>query len=1144
MSVSFRGAFAQILFSNSETIAGMGFVVSSGTKPIVLTTSGVLLQALGSTANLANLNVHLVRLKIPNYSDTFVEARVLALFDTRNSEISDLAVLQVLRDLPQPTPSMRKISKSIEIGYSFRTLGFRNNGDPSGYTIEGQFQGKLLNGQLQAISYDNTAILRDLVIEGSPAFDDSISSFIGMVSKVTRQENIYTYFITPISTLSLAYPDLVFEVGDNEESLRLQDVFISYGTIDGQEFVERLHDELESKGVSVWLDRRDIREGYEWRSEIDQALRNARAILVVLTDASVLSSEVRAEWTDGLSRYLPVIPLLLLDCEIPLRLQTIQYVDFRHNHEQALAELMLRLENLDKEYPQYLQSLLVDHLQAQSKSNNKQGFEYKINKIREALRDWGTRVQKQEQQAILQHQRIASELNTEIEQRRQEVSTATPTVEEASSRSIGGERLKDISAYFRDRIDQRKELMRLIADPNTRLVSVVGRGGMGKTALVSKVLRDIETNNWADNITSNIDGICYFSTRTKGITLERIFLDIAEMLGGDAGERILKAWVDPKMLLSDKVHRMFDELRKGIYILLFDNVEDLLDSNQKIADIQLREAFEISVQSPHNSSILVTTREPINLTTEVVIFDKRIYLDEGLPEADAVDMLRDLDPNSEFGLRDAPYDTLLTAVRLVHGVPRALEIIASILAHDPFTSIEELLSLEHLFHHREFVEALVRENYRRLDQDGRYVLEALSVFKRPVSRNAIDFVLEPFVPGIAINDVINRLIVTHTLSHDRQSKTISLHPIDRDFIYSQLPEQTQTDDQDLYSRTKLHMRAAEYYRNLMNDTSRNEWTSLNSIEPKLIEFEHLLLASDYVHAANLLEDIDLQLPPKTSFLFGIGHVERAQLMREQLRDKPLNPYMQWINLYQLGLAHTRLGNLEKAEVAHQQGLKIAELLGDTEKQGISLVYLGLVYYHLQLFEQAIQTYQIAIPLTRGTAIEGNNLGHLGNAYAGLGQLQEAIPPLEHAVALNRQIDDKRSLSFWLGRLGDVFRRLSRQHFEKATRYVEDGIAISGEIGDNQVQVYHLRSLAAIYSQFGQDVKGIETYERALMAAQTIGDRWNEALISWELGLLYEEKDTARAIILMSHLLEYEREHKLPDIAIHEKKFSEVQQKLK
>lgn len=64
----------------------------------------------------------------------------------------------------------------------------------------------------------------------------------------------------------------------------------------------------------------------------------------------------------------------------------------------------------------------------------------------------------------------------------------------------------------------------LLAVPGAWLVSVIGPGGMGKTALVSKVLRDLEKNRWPHTDDIPLDGIVYLSTRTAGISLERLFL--------------------------------------------------------------------------------------------------------------------------------------------------------------------------------------------------------------------------------------------------------------------------------------------------------------------------------------------------------------------------------------------------------------------------------------------------------------------------------------------------------------------------------------------------------------------------------------------------------------------------------------------
>ena len=59
-------------------------------------------------------------------------------------------------------------------------------------------------------------------------------------------------------------------------------------------------------------------------------------------------------------------------------------------------------------------------------------------------------------------------------------------------------------------------------------------------------------------------------------------------------------------------------------------------------------------------------------------------------------------------------------------------------------------------------------------------------------------------------------------------------------------------------------------------------------------------------------------------------------------------------------------------------------------------------------------------------------------------------------------------------------------------------------------------------------QAIDYYQQALTISQEIGDRRGETLTSWNLGLLYEESDPARAVELMSILVAYEHEIGHPD----------------
>jgi tetratricopeptide (TPR) repeat protein len=72
------------------------------------------------------------------------------------------------------------------------------------------------------------------------------------------------------------------------------------------------------------------------------------------------------------------------------------------------------------------------------------------------------------------------------------------------------------------------------------------------------------------------------------------------------------------------------------------------------------------------------------------------------------------------------------------------------------------------------------------------------------------------------------------------------------------------------------------------------------------------------------------------------------------------------------------------------------------------------------------------------------------------------------------------------------------------------------------------NLGIAYRGLGQVEEAIGAYERALVIDRELVDRRGEAFDSWNLGLLYEEKDPARAAELMSACVEYEREIGHPD----------------
>ena len=103
-------------------------------------------------------------------------------------------------------------------------------------------------------------------------------------------------------------------------------VFISYARKDAK-LVDELRHQLKEAGFEVWTDS-VLRPGNDWRHEIDEAIRNAFALLVIITPAAKSSEYVTYEWAFALGLGIKVIPVIVKATPLHPRLEFLQHVDF------------------------------------------------------------------------------------------------------------------------------------------------------------------------------------------------------------------------------------------------------------------------------------------------------------------------------------------------------------------------------------------------------------------------------------------------------------------------------------------------------------------------------------------------------------------------------------------------------------------------------------------------------------------------------------------------------------------------------------------------------------------------------------------------------------------------------------------------
>lgn len=106
-----------------------------------------------------------------------------------------------------------------------------------------------------------------------------------------------------------------------------QNLFISYSHVD-QSFAAQLASLLGREGLNIWIDVEDIPSGENWRNAIDEGLKTAEIMLLIVSPESMDSAEVQAEWNYFLDEKKTVIPVLLRPADIPSRLRPIQRLDF------------------------------------------------------------------------------------------------------------------------------------------------------------------------------------------------------------------------------------------------------------------------------------------------------------------------------------------------------------------------------------------------------------------------------------------------------------------------------------------------------------------------------------------------------------------------------------------------------------------------------------------------------------------------------------------------------------------------------------------------------------------------------------------------------------------------------------------------
>jgi tetratricopeptide (TPR) repeat protein len=888
--------------------------------------------------------------------------------------------------------------------------------------------------------------------------------------------------------------------------------FISYSSADGQEFALRLRDELEAGEPScpVWLDRRDIQTGQDWDTEIVRALQGCPSLLFVMTLDSVEDASVcKNEWTRALKYKKPIVPIKLhADAEMPFRLDPRQHIDFtralesEEEFDAALARLRLHLKWLTS--PAGALQALKDRLADAQRDLRRAEEPAQQARVKDDIEQLKKDVAKQEE---IVRDPVRAE-------RRVEESIARGLERERTPERAPAPRSKFINPppglapiYFQNRHVETGMLGGFLKDDALRLVTVVGRGGTGKTALVCRLLKSLEGGQLPDDGGPlEVDGIVYLSaTGTRRVNMPNIYSDLSKLLTEEAVAPLDALFKNPQASTEAKMGALLSHFTEGRTVVLLDNFEDIIERETlAVRDAELDEALRALLDLPHHTvKVILTTRvAPRSLALFQPSRQRRLDLDEGLASPYAENILREMDADGKVGLKDAPDDLLDEARERTRGYPRALEALFAILSADRDTTLRDILDDTTNLLPENVVRELVGEAFNRLDTAAQRVMQSLAVYGHPVTHAAVDYLLQPHLPGVDSAPVLKRLVNMQFAR--RESGRYHLHPVDRTYALSRIPrgEPSDRDEQDAppYTQFALLNRAAEYFK--QSRLPREDWKTIEDLAPQLAEFDLRCAGEDYDMAADLLTDIDF------NYLLTWGLYRQMAEMHERLQGKLSDKYMQAASVGNLGSAYLNTGQVQKAISCYERALNAARESGDRLNEGVWLGNLGGCYSNLGETARAIDYHEQALAIDRETGHrlgEANELGNLGIRYSYLGDSARAIDYHEQALVIDREIEYRLGEGMDLGNLADVL--VDEKQYPEAIRSAAESAEIAEEVSSPSLGSYS-NSTLAVARLYVKDLVGARA---AAKAAQQYDEPRNNHNVLALLALIYlRQGDVAAA----------------------------------
>ncbi|MDQ4076600.1 MAG: tetratricopeptide repeat protein [Chloroflexota bacterium] len=627
----------------------------------------------------------------------------------------------------------------------------------------------------------------------------------------------------------------------------------------------------------------------------------------------------------------------------------------------------------------------------------------------------------------------------------------------------------------------------LVGDPDCRLLTLIGPGGIGKTRLAVEVASQV--------MHAFPEGV-YFAGLASVSGPELIVSAVAEALNFK-----FHGGTEPKT-------QLLHHLREKELLLILDNFEHLLDGADFLS--------EILDAAPH-VALLVTSRVRLNLLEEwsyevqglgfppeeqpVTIEDVAV-----LEAFDAVQLFirRARQANAIFSLSPDTMAHVVRICRLLDGMPLGLELAApwvrtmtcEEIADEITRNIDFLAtSLRNVPERHRSLKAVFAQTWEHLSEAEKDVLRRLSVFRGGCLREAAEEVAGATLP------LLSSLVDKALLRRDRHGR-FDMHELVRQFAEEHLKDalddfEVVRDRHSAYYTAFLHERTSGIKGSRQKEVLDEIASEIDNVRAA---WHHAVTSRDAQALAQAAECFWLFNEFRGSIHEGEAAFEQAvtafsPTAVEADNSTSLEEHRTLLGFLLAGQGSLcgRRGGLDEGRDLMEEGISLMRQATppDRQKESFALGWLGFLLVTQGNHSEAKRIASESLALFQETGdhwLKAGCLRLLGASAQLEGKLQEAEQYLQECLSVCREVGERRVRTYAALTLGLTVIPLGE--YLRAKQLLDEAVQISRDLNDLLGQAYARRELGRLAVAQGEVARAVKEVQTSLTIFEEVGSRWD------------------------------------------------------